>query len=81
MLFVPHLLTFTFCQDIGDDSNDTDYTPGGPVAADDYPAKRVTSISKHTLLTLARKEMMPSQYIFILSFVLSSPLAPFSLWS
>ena len=44
LLFVSPLFTFPFFQDIGDDSNDTDYTPGGPVAADDYPAKRVISL-------------------------------------
>jgi len=30
-------------QDIGDDSNDTDYTPGGQAGVDDFPAKRVVT--------------------------------------
>ena len=34
-----------FCQDIEDDSNDTDYTPGGQAGVDDFPAKRVNSFS------------------------------------
>jgi len=30
-------------QDIGDDSNDADYTPGGQAGVDDFPAKRVVA--------------------------------------
>ena len=58
-----------FFQDIGDDSNDTDYTPGGPVAADDYPAKRVFFSCKFSNHILARKEMMPGVTIYICSLI------------
>ena len=46
---------FVFCQDIGDDSNDTDYTPGGPVSVDDFPAKRV-NLTRLQVLETTRAE-------------------------